>query len=140
MNVECRLRPPGEHTRTVASFPPLRFVRGAGRLSLSALGLSSLAAKKGDIQQGIARCKEAIRLAPEDPVHYFHLGKVYLLGGKRHLALHTFRRGLKFGYHRDLIREIEHLGFRRQTIFPFLGRKHPLNRFVGILFSRLGLQ
>ena len=31
-------------------------------------------------------------------------------------------------------------GFRRPPVFPFLGRKHPLNRFVGILFSRLGLQ
>jgi hypothetical protein len=107
--------------------------------SLSALGLS-LATLKGDLLQGSALCKEAIRLAPEDPVHYFHLGKVYLLGGKRHLALHAFRKGLKFGYHRGLVREIQRLGFRRPPVFPFLGRKHPLNRFVGILFTRLGLQ
>jgi hypothetical protein len=107
--------------------------------SLSALGLS-VAANKGDLLQGSALCKEAIRLAPEDPVHYFHLGKVYLVGGKRHLALHAFRKGLKFGYHRGLVREIQRLGFRRPPVFPFLGRKHPLNRFVGILFTRLGLQ
>jgi len=116
------------------AFPP-----EAPPASLSALGLS-LAANKGDLLQGIALCKEAIRLAPEDPVHYFHLGKVYVLGGKKHLALHAFRRGLKFGYHRGLIREIQRLGFRRPPVFPFLGRKHPLNRFVGILFTRLGLQ
>jgi hypothetical protein len=107
--------------------------------SLSALGLS-LAANKGDFLHGIALCKEAIRLSPEDPVHYFHLGKVYLVGGKKHLALHAFRRGLKFGYHRGLVREIERLGFRRPPVFPFLGRKHPLNRFAGMLFTRLGLQ
>jgi hypothetical protein len=47
---------------------------------------------------------------------------------------------LKFSYHLGLIREIQRLGFRRPPIFPFLGRKHPLNRFVGILFTRLGLQ
>lgn len=105
---------------------------------LSALGLSQ-AANKGDLLQGIALCKEAIRLAPE-PIHYLHLGKVYLLGGKRHLALHSFRKGLKFGYHCGLAREIERLGFRRPPVFPFLGRKHPLNRFVGMLFSRLGMQ
>jgi hypothetical protein len=123
--------------------PPLLFHHSvsseAPPASLSALGLS-LAANKGDLLQGIALCKEAIRLAPEDPVHYFHLGKVYVLGGKRHLALHAFRKGLKFGYHRGLIREIQRLGFRRAPIFPFLGRKHPLNRFVGIFFTRLGLQ
>jgi len=107
--------------------------------SLSALGLS-LAANKGDLQQGIALCKEAIRLAPEDPIHFFHLGKVYLVGGKKHLALHAFRRGLKSGYHRGLVREIQRLGFRRPPVFPFLGRKHPLNRYAGILFSLLGLQ
>ena len=123
--------------------PPLLFHHAfsseAPPASLSALGLS-LAANKGDLLQGIALCKEAIRLAPEDPVHYFHLGKVYLVGGKRHLALHAFRKGLKFGYHRGLVREIQRLGFRRPPIFPFLGRKHPLNRFVGIFFTRLGLQ
>jgi hypothetical protein len=115
------------------------FPSEAPAASLSALGLS-VAANKGDLLQGITLCKEAIRLAPEDPVHYFHLGKVYLVGGKRHLALHAFRKGLKFGYHRGLVREIQRLGFRRPPIFPFLGRKHPLNRFVGILFTRLGLQ
>ncbi|HEY7746760.1 MAG TPA: hypothetical protein VIA07_10510 [Desulfuromonadales bacterium] len=123
--------------------PPLPFLHSLSSetppASLSALGLS-LAANKGDFLQGIALCKEAIRLAPENPVHYFHLGKVYLAGGKKHLALHAFRRGLKFGYHRGLVREIERLGFRRPPIFPFLGRKHPLNRFAGILFTRLGLQ
>jgi len=115
------------------------FPSEAPAASLSALGLS-LATDTGDLLRGIVLCKEAIRLAPEDPVHYFHLGKVYLLGGKRHLALHAFRRGLKFSYHLGLVREIQRLGFRRPPIFPFLGRKHPLNRFVGILFTRLGLQ
>lgn len=123
--------------------PPLHFHHSVSAAAppapLSALGLS-VAANKGDLLQGSALCKQAIRLAPEDPVHYFHLGKVYLLGGKRHLALHAFRRGLNFGYHHGLVREIQRLGFRRPPVFPFLGRKHPLNRFVGLLFTRLGLQ
>lgn len=105
--------------------------------SLSALGLS-VAREKGDLLQGIALCHEAINRAPEDPLHYFHLGKVYLLARKKHLALHTFRKGLKHGDHRGLVREIQRLGFRRPPIFPFLGRKHPLNRLAGILFTHLG--
>jgi hypothetical protein len=123
--------------------PPLLFhpplSSEAPPTSLSALGFST-AANKGDLLQGIILCKEAIRRAPEDPIHYFHLGKVYVLAGKKHLALHAFRRGLKFGYHLGLIREIQRLGLRRPPIFPFLGRKHPLNRFAGMLFTRLGLQ
>jgi hypothetical protein len=122
--------------------PPLLFRHAlssdAPPASLSALGLS-IAANKGDHPQGVVLCKEAIRLAPE-PIHYYHLGKVYLLSGKKHLALHAFRKGLKFGYHHGLAREIERLGFRRPPILPFLGRKHPLNRYAGILFTRLRLQ
>jgi hypothetical protein len=56
----------------------------------------------------------------------------------QHLALHTFRKGLKFGDHRGLIREIQRLGFRHPPVFPVLGRKHPMNRWAGILFSHLG--
>jgi len=107
--------------------------------SLSALGLSRAKHKK-DLVQGIALCQEAIRRAPEDTVHYLHLGKVYLLAGKKHLALHTFRKGLKYGYHLGLVREIQRLGFRRPPVFPFLGRKHTLNRFAGIFFSHLGMR
>jgi hypothetical protein len=97
-----------------------------------------MARKKGDLFQGIALCREAIGRAPEDPIHYYHLGKIYLLSRKKHLALHTFRKGLKYGEHRGLIREIQRLGFRHPPVFPFLGRKHFLNRFAGILFSHLG--
>jgi hypothetical protein len=122
--------------------PPLLFRHAlssdAPPASLSALGLS-IAANKGDHPQGVVLCKEAIRLAPE-PIHYYHLGKVYLLSGKKHLALHAFRKGLKFGYHHGLAREIERLGFRRPPILPFLGRKHPLNRYAGILLTRLRRQ
>jgi len=113
-------------------FPP-----AASPASLSLLGLS-LARNKGDFFQSIALCREAIRRDPEDPLHYLHLGKIYLLARKKHLALHTFRKGLKYGDHRGLIREIERLGFRHPPVFPFLGRKHPLNRFAGIFFSHLG--
>ena len=105
--------------------------------SLSVLGLT-MARDKGDLLQGIALCREAVRRAPEDPLHYFHLGKVYLLARKKHLALHTFRKGLKYGDHRGLVREIQRLGFRHPPVFPFLGRKHTLNRLAGILFSHLG--
>lgn len=116
------------------SVPP---VESPGSLSVLAL---SMAKDKGDLFQGIALCREAIRRDPEDPIHYFHLGKIYLLAKKKHQALHTFRKGLKYGNHRGLVREIQRLGFRNPPVFPFLGRKHPLNRLVGILFTHLGLR
>lgn len=106
--------------------------------SLSSLGLS--VAKKGDLSRGMALCREALSRSPQDPIHYLHLGKVYLLAKKKHLALHSFRKGLKYGYHRGLVSEIQRLGFRSPPVFPFLGRKHFLNRFVGILFTHLGLR
>jgi hypothetical protein len=105
--------------------------------SLSAYALS-LAAQKDQLPRALLLCREAVRRAPEEPSHYLHLGKIYLLAGKKHLALHAFRKGLGHDRGTMLLNEIRRLGFRREPIFPFLGRKHRLNRFLGRLLARMG--
>lgn len=95
-------------------------------------GCSPGAARKNADLQAIAAGKEALRLDPQNPLHHLDLGKIYLAAGKKHLALHTFRKGLKYGCHRGLIKEIRRLGFRRPPTFPFLGRKPPSTDWLAV--------
>lgn len=108
-------------------------------LVLSSLGYC-LAKERGEMARAFALCGEAIRRSPANTTHYLHLGRIHLLAGQRHLALAAFRKGLKFGRQQELIDEIRKMGLRRPPLFASLGRQHPLNKYLGLVFSRLGLR
>lgn len=117
---------------------------GAAQRERTPIVLSSLAyclaKERGEVQRAVSFCQEAIRREPENTVHYHYLGRIHLLAGKKHLALAAFRKGLKFGRHQGIIDDIKKMGLRRPPLFASLGRQHPLNKYLGILFSRLGVR
>ncbi len=85
-------------------------------------------------------CRDAIKSEPANPVHYLYMGKIFLLAGQKCKAIKVFQDGLKYGRNPELIAELEKLGMRKTPVFRFLPREHPLNKFSGLVLSRIGLR
>jgi tetratricopeptide (TPR) repeat protein len=96
-----------------------------------------LAKTRNAHDEAISLCSEAVGKECCNPTHYLHLGRILILAGEKSEAVKTFREGLKYGKDPRIIRELENLGIRRPPLFPSLDRRHPLNRFGGLLMSRL---
>jgi tetratricopeptide (TPR) repeat protein len=94
----------------------------------------------GRLSEAIALAEEAVAGAPTNSWFYLNLGKVYLLAGDKKKALDFLRKGLQFERNPAILQELEAHGTRKPPPFPGLKRDHPLNRFAGMLLSRLGLR
>lgn len=99
-----------------------------------------IAKERGQFKKGTDLCQAAILHEPDNPVHYLHLGKVHLLAKQKQEALRVFREGMGVGGDEKIQQELERLGMRRPVVFPFLGRRHPLNRYLGQFLVRMGLR
>jgi len=77
---------------------------------------------------------------PDNPVHFLNLGRVYLAKGDKAEALRTWREGMAKGGSPELVQQLERLGTRNRPALPVLARKNPINRYLGILLTRLGLR
>jgi len=83
-------------------------------------------------------CEGAVCRDPKSVDLFYNLGRVYLMQGRRRNALNAFRKGLQIDPNNMAIhRELENIGTRKKPFFPFLGRNNPLNRFAGMLRSKL---
>ena len=107
--------------------------------SLSYLGLCR-ALTGGDPGEALGLCREAVSREPESPEHYLNLGKVLVLAGRCDEAIDVFREGMKRGSHPGIAAELALLGIRKPPVFSRLPRSHPLNKYAGLLLSRLGLR
>lgn len=105
----------------------------------SYLGLC-IALERGKISEGLALCEEALRMESGRPDIYLNMGKVLLKSGRKNEAIDTVRRGLRLGHDEDVVVWLESLGIRRKPVFPILPRRHFLNKYAGLLLSRLGLR
>jgi tetratricopeptide (TPR) repeat protein len=101
----------------------------------SYLGLC-FASERGLIREGIRLCREAIEEDRENPVHYLHLARVYIKSGDKAEALNVLRQGMTFGHSAETREMLELLGPRKKPVFPFLARKHFINKYAG-LFIRI---
>ena len=99
-----------------------------------------LARERRQYQQAMALCREALGAEPDNPDHYFQLSRIYLVAGQKRQAIKSLRKGLKFKRHQPIIDELNRLGARKETVFSFLPREHPLNRSAGILLTKLSLR
>lgn len=93
-------------------------------------------------EEGIRICSEVLgppgRRRERPGVFYLNLGKALLGGGRKAEAIQTFREGYALEpENRDLLWELKKLGLRRRPVIPFLGRGNPLNKYLGLLLSRL---
>jgi Flp pilus assembly protein TadD len=99
-----------------------------------------VAKERGQVSRGSDLCMISLEHDPNNPEHYLNLGKILLLSGKRSEALHVLRDGVARGENAELMALLNQFGKRKSPLIPFLPRSNPLNRFLGLLFHRLGLR
>jgi tetratricopeptide (TPR) repeat protein len=99
-----------------------------------------IARERGQTNKAVALCRETLEAEPDNPVLYLNLGKIYLMQGKTEKAIEVYRTGLSQGENEEIITELQRIGNRRPPPLSFLDRDHPLNKYLGIILSRLGLR
>lgn len=103
-----------------------------------------IALERGQVKEAIDLCIEAVKREPENAFHYLNLGRIYLKGDKKAVAIDIFRKGLRFDStseaSKSIISILEALGLRKRSPLPFLRRDHVLNKYMGLFLSRLGLR
>ena len=98
------------------------------------------AAVRGEVERGVALCRDAVAREPGNVFHYRNLGNVLLLAGKGREAIEVFRAGLRISHDKEIISRLDALGTRKPPVFRTLGREHFLNRTVGLFLSRIGFR
>lgn len=98
---------------------------------LSYLGLATAhAQRKFSDAEGL--CRRAIEAEYHRPEHYFNLGEVYVLAGRKPDAIKSFNQALSWNPSYDAAHDaLRKLGVRRPPVVPILPRSHPLNVFLG---------
>jgi tetratricopeptide (TPR) repeat protein len=97
-----------------------------------------LARERKEFQRAMALCRDALVAEPDNPDHYFQLGRISLLAGRKQTAIKSWRKGLKIKRYQPIIDELNRLGLRKPPIFAALPREHFLNRSTGKLLHKLG--
>lgn len=100
-----------------------------------------LAEERGQTKRGLELCELALERDRSNPTNYYHLAKVQLRAGDKPRAIEILREGL--GEHPDdeqLRGALVSLGIRKPPPFKGLARSHPINKYLGLLLSRLGLR
>jgi len=99
-----------------------------------------IAKERGQLMQGVDLCRTAMDHEPDNPVHLLYLGKIHLLAGRNREALQVLRQGMALGGAPEIERLLEAIGTRRSPVLPFLVRDNPVNKYLGLILSRLGLR
>jgi tetratricopeptide (TPR) repeat protein len=99
-----------------------------------------IAKQRGQLTQAFELCRAAIEHDPSNPLHHLYLGKVHLIAGNKLEALQAFRQGMVLGGSPQLEQILAVIGTRKPPVISFLSRDNRLNRFLGIIFTRLGLR
>lgn len=97
-----------------------------------------LAKERRQLQQALRMCLDALQGEPDNPEHYYQLGRIYLIAGQKRRAISTFRKGLKFKRHQPIIDELVRIGVRKEPVINSLPREHLLNRSLGKLLTKIG--
>lgn len=99
-----------------------------------------VARERGQFRKGLELCQSSLAQEPDDPGHFYNLGRVHLTSGDKTEAMRVLREGMAKGGSAEIIGLLEKLGQRSPLLFPSLSRTHPLNRYLGMLLKRLGLR
>jgi len=99
-----------------------------------------LAKVRSQFPESICLCREALKIDPGNALHYLHLGRIHLKAGHRQKALKILRQGLQCEDSEVILKEINLIGERKNPAIPVLARKHPFNKYIGMLMTRLGLR
>lgn len=99
-----------------------------------------IAKERGQHRKGLELCLNSLAAEPDLPDHFLNLGRVHLISGNKVEALRVLREGMAKGGNPALVRLLECLGTRNAPAIPMLSRNNLLNKYLGILLSRLGLR
>jgi Flp pilus assembly protein TadD len=99
-----------------------------------------IAKERGQLRKGVEFCQSALATEPDHPAHFYNLGRVHLLTGDKVEAMRVLREGMARGGSPEIVRLLESLGKRATPLLPMLSRSNPINRYLGLLLSRLGLR
>jgi len=99
-----------------------------------------IARERGQTNKALALCRETLEAEPDNSILYLNMGKIYLMQGKTEEAIEILRKGLTQGTNEQIIAELGRIGTRRPQPLSFLSRDNPLNKYLGIILSRLGLR
>ena len=103
----------------------------------SFLGLA-IACANGPFSEARALCEDAANQEFFNPELYLNLAKVYLRVDRRSEALRYLRRGQMIDPgHGPINQAIASLGRRKLPIVPFLPRRHPVNRALGTVRTKV---
>lgn len=100
-------------------------------MSYLGVALARTRQKFGDAER---LCDAAVRMKRNQAQLYLNLAEVYVYAGRREEAREALVAGMKYA-RRDIRLNIAmtKLTTRRDPVFTFLERKHPLNRHFGML-------
>ena len=99
-----------------------------------------IAKERGEIKKAISLCTDAIKEEPENSFHYLNLGKVYLIRKDKKEAVNAFRQGLQHEENQQIVDELDRLGTRKPPPIPFLKRSNIINKYLGMILSRIKLR
>jgi len=106
-------------------------------ICLSLLGLA-IARSGGEKKRAIDLCKEAVKKDPTQTQYYKNLAEVCQRAGIKSWAVRAIQMGLKADKNSHLLqKEMKKFGLRMRPAIPFLSRSNPVNKFIGIILSRL---
>ncbi len=95
-----------------------------------------LATEEGDVKTGLAWCERALELAFYDPQMYLNLARLHEKTGWKTQAAQVLRQGLRIDPgNKKLLAEINRVNPRTPNAIRGLPRNHPVNRYLGKLFS-----
>jgi tetratricopeptide (TPR) repeat protein len=99
-----------------------------------------IAKERGEIRKAISLCNAAIKKEPENSFHYLNIGKIYLIKKDMEEAINIFRQGLHYEENQQITDELNRLGARKPLVIHFLKRRNIINKYLGMILSRLKLR
>ena len=99
-----------------------------------------IAKERGQSSRGMILCREALDENPGNPVHYLNMAKILLLRRDKDGAMDALRMGASCGDNEEISVLLEEIGSRKPPPLTFLDRDHPVNKYLGIILSWLGLR
>lgn len=99
-----------------------------------------IAKERGQVTKGLELCRTAIDHEPNNPGNYLFLARVHLIAGRKEEALSALRQGMAQGGNPEIERMLDGIGTRKPPPIGFLSRDSALNKYLGLILSRLGLR
>lgn len=99
-----------------------------------------VARERGQYRKGMELCRASIEADPDNPLHYLNFAKIHLLSNNKIEAIGVMREGLARGPNEEIETMLKEVGARKPPVLSFLDRDNPINKYLGMLLSKVGLR